>query len=668
MRTHRSVRTSPLAYDLEVERSAMLRRKAVRQFFINLDFAGLKELFTEMSNDDVTGAESPPRGVDSYYRPGNFEDPSPTVYPAAANGAVSNFKIQPNLIAILPMFRGHEEPYTHLREFFSIADTYRVNNTTKDDLAEKVHKREAGKLPSYPDLNPKHKPGGPEHVNMVTSLRNGKTYKNDIKIPRAHDFSQDVKDFVTDDEIIAKATESPKVGEGGVSSTTTPYPAALEKSASTRLAKNGPYTEDMWETFKQVKINLPLIDAIKQIPVYAKFLKDLCTQKRKLKATLSKKIDLTEHVNAVLFSFLPPKFKDPRAPLISVVVGNIAIKKALLDLGASINIIRASLVDKYDLGTLRKTDTIISLTDRSTKIPRGILEDVIVKVDDFYYPVDFFVMDTESPYKDVQPTIILGRPFLAMIDAKINCRTGVMDIAFGNKKLRLNMFNSVNSPTINECYQVDVIDEEVQKHAPRTLKDDPLELYLTDENEEILDIAERCLQLLKPLPSNLKYAFLGHNNTLPVIVASDLSGSQKESLLKVISMYKVAVGWTIANLKGISSSLCMHRILTDPDVKPSKDAQRHLNPNMKEVVKKEVLKWLDAGNGYNKKGQNPSKTGQNRSQNGKRGKVNSQKSTKSQTQKNRSQEKSKSQRNQRRGAESAILQSYIKERVKMTRG
>ncbi|GKA12692.1 DNA-directed DNA polymerase [Tanacetum coccineum] len=134
MRTRRSGRKSPLAYDPEVERSARLRRKAVRHFSTNLDFAGLKELFTEMSDDDASGAESPPRGVDSYYRPGNFEDPSPIVYPAAANGAESNFKIQPNLIAILPVFRGREEPYAHLREFFSIADTYQVNNTTKDGV------------------------------------------------------------------------------------------------------------------------------------------------------------------------------------------------------------------------------------------------------------------------------------------------------------------------------------------------------------------------------------------------------------------------------------------------------------------------------------------------------------------------------------------------------
>nr|GEX36397.1 hypothetical protein [Tanacetum cinerariifolium] len=122
--THaRSVCTSSLAYDPEVERSARLRRKAIRQFSTNLDFVGLKELFTEMSDDDATRAESLPQGVYSYYKLRNFKDPSSIVYPTTANGALSNFKIQPNLIAILPVFRGHEEPYVHLREFFSIADT-----------------------------------------------------------------------------------------------------------------------------------------------------------------------------------------------------------------------------------------------------------------------------------------------------------------------------------------------------------------------------------------------------------------------------------------------------------------------------------------------------------------------------------------------------------------
>nr|GEV52236.1 hypothetical protein [Tanacetum cinerariifolium] len=350
-------------------------------------------------------------------------------------------------------------------------------------LAKGMHKREAGKLPSYSDLNPKHKPGGPEHVNMVTSLRNADNVKFDSEL--VNDL---LKDFPKSPTQNPKATKSPKVGEGGVSSTTTPYPEALEKSASARLDKKGLYFEDMCETFKQVKINLPLIDAIKQIPAYTKFLKDLCTHKKKLNATFPKKIDLTEHVNAVISSSLPPKFKDHGAPLISVVVGNITIKKALLDLGASINILPASLVDKYDLETLCKTDTIIFLADRSTKIPKGILEDVIVKVDDFYYPVDFFVMDTESPYKDVQPNIILGRPFLATIDARINYRTSAMNIAFGNRKLRLNVFNSLNSPISNDCYHIDSIDKCIQTHTPSMNLDRNLEnLHYVDSEKELFD-------------------------------------------------------------------------------------------------------------------------------------------------------------------------------------
>nr|GEZ11415.1 hypothetical protein [Tanacetum cinerariifolium] len=404
-----------------------------------------------MSDDDVTGAESPPRGVDSYYRPGNFEDPSPIVYPAAANGAVSNFKIQPKLIAILPVFRGHEEPYAHLREFYSIADTYQEGGDSSN-FQQNYQQQSSYQQRQQQYQNQGQGPSNGQQSNVdqkfdliLSELAKSNQGAN-LKI---ESISKSVPNLERQMGQLAeenfKATESPKDREGGVSSTTTPYPTALEKLAFARLAKKGPHTEDMWETFKQVKINLPLIDAIKQIPAYAKFLKDLCTEKRKLKATLPKKIDLTEHVSAVLSSSLPPKFKDPGAPLISVMVGNITIKKALLDLGASINIIPASLVDKYDLGTLRKTDIIISLADRSTKIPRGILKDVIVKVNDFYYPVDFFVMNTESPYKNVQPNIILGRPFLATIDARINCRTGAMDIAFGNRKLRLNVFNSLNS-------------------------------------------------------------------------------------------------------------------------------------------------------------------------------------------------------------------------------
>jgi hypothetical protein len=99
---------------------------------------------------------------------------------------------------------------------------------------------------------------------------------------------------------------------------------------------------------------------------------------------------------------------------------------------------------------------------------------------------------------------------------------------------------------------------------------------------------------LKPLPDKLKYAFLGANDTLPVIIALDLQKDQEDNLLEVLKEHKKAIGWTVADLKGIDPSICMHRIHLEEGARPFREAQRRLNPNMKEVVMKEVVKLFDA--------------------------------------------------------------------------
>ena len=94
------------------------------------------------------------------------------------------------------------------------------------------------------------------------------------------------------------------------------------------------------------------------------------------------------------------------------------------------------------LGELKPTNITLSLADRSVKIPKGIVEDVFVKVDKFYYPVDFVVLDTEPiENRSNHVLIILGRPFLGTANAIINCRNGVMQLTFGNMTLELNIFH-----------------------------------------------------------------------------------------------------------------------------------------------------------------------------------------------------------------------------------
>jgi hypothetical protein len=146
-------------------------------------------------------------------------------------------------------------------------------------------------------------------------------------------------------------------------------------------------------------------------------------------------------VSSLIHHNTPPKFKDPGTPTISCVIGNTEIERALLDLGAGVNLLSYSVYQQLVLGELKLTSTILQLANRSIKKPQGIVEDVIIKVDKFYYPVDFIVIDIEPvPYPDKQIPVILGWPFLATDNACINCRTGVMKISFGNMKIRLNIF------------------------------------------------------------------------------------------------------------------------------------------------------------------------------------------------------------------------------------
>ena len=98
-----------------------------------------------------------------------------------------------------------------------------------------------------------------------------------------------------------------------------------------------------------------------------------------------------------------------------------------------------------------------------------------------------------------------------------------------------------------------------------------------------------------PLPGHFKYAYLGMTSTLPVIILASLIAREEDKLLRVLKDHKNALGWSLADLKGIRPSMCMYRIFLEDGHKPSVEAHRRLNPTMKEVVRKEVLKWLDTG-------------------------------------------------------------------------
>ena len=147
-------------------------------------------------------------------------------------------------------------------------------------------------------------------------------------------------------------------------STPLPFPRAL------KAKKKAINQAEVLEVLRKVKVNIPLLGMIKQVPTYAKILKDLCIVKRGL--NVEKKAFLTEKVNAIIQCKTPVKYKDPGCTTISVNIGGTCVEKALLDLGASVNLLPYSMYKQLGLGELNPTSIISSLAYRSINIPKGL--------------------------------------------------------------------------------------------------------------------------------------------------------------------------------------------------------------------------------------------------------------------------------------------------------
>ncbi|XP_057459243.1 uncharacterized protein LOC130749899 [Actinidia eriantha] len=310
-----------------------------------------------------------------------------------------------------------------------------------------------------------------------------------------------------------------------------PFPQQLQ------APKKPNHNAEIYKLFEQVKINIPLLDAVKHIPAYAKFLKDLCTVKRTL--NVKDKAFLMEQVSSIIQAKIAPKYKDPGYPTVSIVIGATTIEHALFDLGASVSLLP-------------------------------------------YTPV----LDP-----DAQIPVILGRPFLATSDAIIQCRNDCMKFSFGNMTCDLKIFDVARQVgDERSIHEVNYIDTIVQHHIHTELLSNPLltclvnlpikdytlspeveHIYSLINVEEVQEIQgwmpkfenlppimERALpsniQLpkseLNPLLSTLKYAYLGTNDTFSVIISSSLNETQESQLLALLKHHRGAIGWQWLIIKG----------------------------------------------------------------------------------------------------------------------
>ena len=180
-----------------------------------------------------------------------------------------------------------------------------------------------------------------------------------------------------------------------------------------------------------------------------------------------------------------------------------------MDLGASVNLLPYSVYVDLGLGELQPTNITLQLADRCVKIPRGIMKDVLVQVDKFYFPVDFVVLDTQLVVNQgTHFPVILGRLFLATANAIIHCRGGLMTLSFGNMTINLNIFNVIKGMRDEEDFcEVNMVDYVVQKYLDNVSYDDPLMSCLVNPS---------WVEEVTTFESEFLYSIIEHNEVLEV--------------------------------------------------------------------------------------------------------------------------------------------------------
>ncbi|GJY81369.1 reverse transcriptase domain-containing protein [Tanacetum coccineum] len=361
-----------------------------------------------------------------------------------------------------------------------------------------------------------------------------------------------------------------------------PYPSRANKQKLREKDDN--LASKFVEIFKELHFELGFADALLHMPKFASMFKSLLNNKEKLFDLA--KTPVNENCSAVILKKLPEKLRDPGKFLIPCDFPEIVECLALADLGASINLMPLSIWKKLSLPELTPTRMILELADRSTTSPSGIAEDVFVKVGKFHFPADFVVVDYVV---DPRVPLILGRPFLrtacALIDVygeELTLR--VDDEAITFKVGQTSRYSYNNAKSVN---RIDVIDVSCEEYAQEVLgfSDSSKSGNPTPSLDHILSTS---------LPSLTLFEGEG-TDKLPIIISKELKDKEKAALLKVLKSHKRAIAWKISDIKGIDPSFYTHKILMEDDFKPAVQHQRRVNSKIHEVIKKEVIKLLDAG-------------------------------------------------------------------------
>jgi hypothetical protein len=209
-------------------------------------------------------------------------------------------------------------------------------------------------------------------------------------------------------------------------STDPPFPERLKTTKPVELP-----SFNLLGELQNLHVNIPLLQEIRDVPIYAKTMRDCCIRKPGRKPKYPLIVHVMGDLSELMLGKTPPiKYGDPRNPTVTVKIEQTFIQHVLVDLGEAINIMPIETMQLLQLGTkIQPTLIVLELTDRSTIRPKGVIDDLVISVDSWEYPVDFVKLHPKSSMGGHH--LILGRPWLATTDAFIGCRYGSMTILDG---------------------------------------------------------------------------------------------------------------------------------------------------------------------------------------------------------------------------------------------
>ncbi|GKB81679.1 reverse transcriptase domain-containing protein, partial [Tanacetum coccineum] len=320
-----------------------------------------------------------------------------------------------------------------------------------------------------------------EHVNVIFT-RSGKSYNPLVSDDDQRNNSETPINFNSDDEdeepTLQPKTQNPKPAKE--TPLPKPYKLRIPYPQSLRKEKMKDQYKKFLDMICAVRINVPLIDVLAGIPNYGKFLKELISNKHKIKQISA--AFLSDESSTMIQNKVPPKLGDPKSFNIPCNFNKTFSCNALADLGANINLMTYSLYAKLSLETLKPTKMSVRLADRSFQYLVGIAENMLVEVGKFTFPVDFVILEIEE---DSKVPLLLGQPFLHTADVVIRVKQKQLNLGVGTERMIFNIDSAMKHSYSNKdtCFSIDVIDEILEEDFDALL----------DEGSKILHSIEGTL-------------------------------------------------------------------------------------------------------------------------------------------------------------------------------